>query len=132
MHGDIRYNGKMTDQIPAWVMVTVVNYGNKPAMYTKVSEYLKANHNRKKMKIESVDIIKIENLSDLPVGTRVFRVDGSYGGFYGYEVETMIEIDKTSYVIIQKGRIQVSEGISQVMSNHVILYKDNEIILEVN
>jgi hypothetical protein len=55
----IRYEGKMTDKIPAWAFTVSTDKALTPIQYNKAAEYFKKNFHRKKIKIISASILGI-------------------------------------------------------------------------
>lgn len=119
---DIRYSGCMTDKLPSWAFTIVVSYGLNPKQYTKAYDYLKENYYRRKVKIDSVEIISIketENIDGIERGTTLVTSVGSPSTFYKYKVRTYVEVAGDYFTVIQEGLLHVSEMVGQVLSNNM-------------
>ena len=122
MDGHIRYDGKMTDLIPAQVFITVANFGRKPKQYTKVHNYLNENYPRRKVKVDNIEIMSIEetkSMKGVKRGTTIIRCCESPSKLYDYKVRTFVEVAGDYFTVIQEGKINVSEVVSQVIRNNM-------------
>jgi len=132
----INYEGKMTDEYPAWVWKVVSEYTLNPFDYIKVIECLKSKYGRRKPKIyfatieeitKSPNIVK-PKLRVLQLGTGESSDNGT---LYYFKTKTSFEIgiENNYYYIEQEGLIWVSEVMSQVLERQVRMYNKNKKLL---
>lgn len=112
----IRYEGKMTDKIPAWAFIQATEGALNPLCNSRLAhEYFKKKYGNKKIK---VDLATIKEIS-------------SYGFYDVAIVSTWFTIGKDQYHTIQFIKMYISDIISSVnLRDFVIADSDHNIILE--
>jgi len=132
----IRYEGKMTDCFPSWVWEVATDYLQNPFDYTKIIDYLKNKHGKKRPKIIWTTI---EEITTAPAISKpklqLFQLDtgknSNNGKTYYTKLQTIFTIENTNYHIDQEVLIYVSELLSQVLERKVYLYEDDNLVVEV-
>ena len=131
---DIRYDGKMTDIIPAWTWQVATDYAYDIFNYTKVNDYLKEHYGKKQPKLDWVTIKEVTSSPALekPQLKVISSIGSSENGKQYYaKTETIFTIANDTYKVEREILMWISECMSSVTKSNYKLFKDKELIMEI-
>ena len=131
---NIRYDGKMTDMIPAWAWQIATDYAYHIIDYCKVSDYLKEYYGRKRIKLEWVTIKEITSCPKIeePRLKVISSIGSSENGKQYYaKTETIFTIANDTYRVEREILMWISECMSSVTKSNYKLFKGNILIMEI-
>jgi hypothetical protein len=133
---DLRYDGKMTDEYPAFVWQVVSEYATNLFNYCKVVDYLKEHYGRKKPKIvfpTIEEIVKAPAITKpkLKVMNLIIGAGSDNGNLYYFRTRSHFDIDEDQFMVKREGLIWVSEMMSQLLESKYQLFKGEKMIMEI-